>query len=227
MALVVKPNSYQNKKIKGDPNYFTKEIQHYFYALTALPDPWNLFLWEDEIAREWCIAEFSERVSQPPANPGTAWQIRAGVWAPFLVEGKFDYSYAERLHYNNNLNRIVEELGTNSDTRQAWLPIFNPDDVQHMGGKKRIPCSLGYHFMIRNGELSMTYIQRSADYFQHFGNDIYLAWLMLDYVHQLLLHGFELKVERGYLFHHIFSLHSYAKDWPKLAEGISKLSKHS
>ncbi len=224
MSLIVKPKSMQNKNIEGDDDYITKEIQHYIYTLTALPDPQNLFLFEDDVARQWCAAEFKERTSTMFMNPGDAWKIRKEVWTPFLnPHGHFDYTYSERLNQNNNLNRIVWELVENPDTRQAWLPIFTPDDVPRMRSIYRIPCSLGYYFMIRDGQLNMTYVQRSADLVQHFGNDVMLAWLMLTYVfNQLLLLGLDLQL--GNLTHHIFSLHSYKKDWDKLEAGISKLT---
>jgi len=218
MGTIVKPRSYQNKDISGNPDFITKELQMYVYGLVALPDPEVLFLFEGEKAKDWCLAEFQERIDFTGGiNPGEAWKIRQDVWEQFLVNGKFDYTYNQRLQFNSNLHLIIHELKRNPGSRQCWLPIFNPDDVGYLGGKKRIPCSLGYHFMVRDGKLSMTYVQRSADAVQHFGNDIYLAWMMKEWVAK------QINVEPGYLFHNIFSLHSYRKDWGKLKKGISKL----
>ena len=128
-----------------------------------------------------------------------------------------DYTYSERLHYQNNMGKIIEELKRNPDTRQAWLPIFHPGDTGRLGGRKRIPCSLGYNFSIRNGELNLTYIQRSADMVAHLGNDIHLAWMMKTYIAN------RVGVKEGYLDHFIFSIHSYKRDWARLESGISKL----
>jgi thymidylate synthase len=226
MSQIVKPKSMQNKDIEGDDDYITKEIQHYIYTLTGLDDPKNLFLFEDEAARLWCAEEFKERINTGQRNPGDAWKLRRKVWEPFLnLFGRFDYTYSGRLNYTENLALIIKELAANPDTRQTWLPIFWPEDVRKMRSDQRIPCSLGYHFMIREGQLNLTYIQRSADLAQHFGNDVMLAWLMMEYVtNQLLLLGVDIKI--GYLTHHVFSLHTYKKDWNKLEVGISKLANY-
>jgi len=226
MGTEVKPKSYQNKIIEGKDEFITKEIIMYNYALTSLPDSENLFLFEKETARRWCLAEFSERIDPGTKNPGYAWKIREEVWEEFLVNGMFNYTYSERLNHITsgtlsfipNLSRIINRLKEDPDTRQAWLPIFFPMDVAHIGGSARVPCSLGYHFIIRNGQLDMVYIQRSADAVLHWGNDIYLAWLMKEYVAN------RVGVKAGYLYHNIFSLHSYKRDWDKLKAGISHLA---
>jgi len=219
MGIIVKPKSYQNKKIEGLEEYETKEIMGYSYMLTDLPDPEVLFLFEGNTAKRWALEEFKERIMDKGfVNPGKAWKIREKTWLPFLTDdGEFDYTYNGRLHWNHNVLRIITELKRNPDTRQAWLPIFHPQDLHHLGGKKRIPCSLGYFFMVREGVLHLTYIQRSADAVAHFGNDIYLAWLMKEYIASKT--GFK----AGDLRHTIFSLHAYRKDWGTLEKGISNL----
>jgi len=215
MGTLVKPKSYQNKVVEGDERFYTKELRNYVYSLTRLPDKENLFLFEKTL--EWAQAEFIERIRfSGDINPGTAWKLRPDIWKQFLVDGKFDYSYNERLNWNNNLFRIEAELKRNPDTRQAWLPIFFPEDVEFYGGVKRIPCSLGYFFMVREGKLNLTYIQRSADAVKHFGNDVFLAFKMLEYMAR------RVGVEPDMLTHHIFSLHAYKKDWGVLEEGIYK-----
>lgn len=221
MGTIVKPKSYQNQNIEGKEEFQTKELRNYVYSLTRLPDIENLFLYGGD--HGWAQLEFVERVRvtmAEPINPGDAWKLRPEVWRKFLVDGKFDYTYNERLNWNQNLARVEAELVRNPDTRQAWLPIFFPSDVEFYGGKKRIPCSLGYYFMVRDGKLSLTYIQRSADAVTHLGNDIYLAFKMMEYMAR------RVGVEPDILTHHIFSLHAYKKDWKALAEGIYKLQSY-
>jgi hypothetical protein len=87
----------------------------------------------------------------------------------------------------------------------------------------RIPCTLGYWFVLRNGKLNMTYYIRSCDYVRHFRDDIYLAvrlqlWV-LQQVQQLALahadHGeYEpwLDVTPGTFTMHIGSLHFHEGD---------------
>jgi thymidylate synthase len=219
MGIIVKPKSYQNKVVEGDENFHTKEIQHYVYTLLSLKREEVLFMLEPTV-KEWADAEFEERVEVLPSdpNPGKAWLKRKKVWDQFRNDmGKFDYTYNERINANANLMRVKHELQRNPDTRQAWLPIFDPKDPTYLGGHRRIPCSLGYYFMVREGRLHLTYIQRSADAVVHLGNDIYLAWKMMEHVAK------ETGYEVGYLTHHIFSLHTYQKDWKILQNGISEL----
>lgn len=176
-------------------------------------------------------------------NPGNAWKIRKDLWEQFLVprevfnfrglnhkELMFDYTYNERLRYcplkdgsysHNNLSLVINLLINDHDTRKAILPIFSIQDVVNNDGSKRIPCSMYYDFLIRerNGEpyLNICYHQRSADLVSHFGNDVYLAWQMMDYVAD------KVGVKPGYLYHTIDSLHSYKKDWEKLKTSINEL----
>jgi thymidylate synthase len=214
MGQTVKPNSMQNKDIRADGDYYTKEIQNYVYTLTSLQRSEFLFVMTGQKSKDWADMEFEERVDYNFENPGHAWEHRSEVWSQFLnEEGKFDYTYNQRIR--QSLQEILYELSNNPDTRQTWMPIFNASDTHFFGGKRRIPCSLGYFFQIRQDQVNMTYIQRSADLVTHLGNDIYLAWQMMDWVARYLHR------KPGYLTHMIFSLHSYAKDWPVLEKGLS------
>lgn len=239
MGNIVKPKSYQNKNIEGNDDYITKEIICHQYCLTSLGDPKWLFM-ADNRSKEWVDKEFKERLHDPcgsstVVNPGEAFLIREDVWRPFLVNGKFDYTYNERLRYGwkdskgvNHTDRVWDvlkatkaELIRNPDTRQAVIPIYHPSDVQFIGGERRVPCSMYYDFLVREiggkKRLHICYHQRSSDIVTHFGNDVYLAWQLM------LWMANETGYEPGYLYHTIDSLHSYQKDWHILRESIDNL----
>lgn len=118
----VKPKTYQNKNIEGNEDFVTKEIICQQYCLTSLQDPTWLFFYSR--SREWADAEFQERIdtSSNPVNPGKAWELRKDLWEQFLVNGKFDYTYNERMVI---LPYTIQLLKSDSDTRKAVLPIFN------------------------------------------------------------------------------------------------------
>ena len=217
----VKPKTYQNKRIEGNEDFITKEIICQQYCLTSLGDPVWLFVFSH--SKEWADAEFQERIDiSDITNPGKAWELRKDLWEQFLVNGKFDYTYNERMVI---LPYTIQLLKSDSDTRKAVLPIFNgngEDDTLYYHGNKRIPCSMYYDFLIRqNGKgekvLHICYHQRSSDFAQHFGNDIYLAWRLMEYVAQ------EVGVKPGYLYHTIDSLHIYKKDWHFLSCNLEDL----
>lgn len=217
---IVKPKTYQNKDIEGNEDFVTKEIICQQYCLTSLQDPTWLFFYSR--SREWADAEFQERIDTSDIiNPGKAWELRKDLWEQFLVNGKFDYTYNERIiHVIKPLIRLLKD---DNDTRKAVLPIFNGDmdglDTDWYDGSRRIPCSMYYDFLIRqNGKgekvLHICYHQRSSDFVTHFGNDVYLAWRLMEYVAK------EVGVKPGYLYHTIDSLHTYQKDWDKLASSL-------
>lgn len=218
---IVKPKTYQNKVIEGNEDFITKELICQQYCLTSLGDPVWLFVFSH--SKEWADAEFQERIDiSDITNPGKAWELRKDLWEQFLVNGKFDYTYNERMVI---LPYTIQLLKSDSDTRKAVLPIFNgngKDDTLYYHGNKRIPCSMYYDFLIRqNGKgekvLHICYHQRSSDFTQHFGNDIYLAWRLMEYVAQ------EVGVKPGYLYHTIDSLHIYKKDWHFLSCNLEDL----
>lgn len=218
---IVKPKTYQNKVIEGNEDFITKELICQQYCLTSLGDPVWLFVFSH--SKEWADAEFQERIDiSNITNPGKAWELRKDLWEQFLVNGKFDYTYNERMVI---LPYTIQLLKSDSDTRKAVLPIFNgngEDDTLYYHGNKRIPCSMYYDFLIRqNGKgekvLHICYHQRSSDFAQYFGNDIYLAWRLMEYVAQ------EVGVKPGYLYHTIDSLHIYKKDWHFLSCNLEDL----
>lgn len=216
----VKPKTYQNKVIEGNEDFITKELICQQYCLTSLGDPVWLFIFSH--SKEWADAEFKERICWYDLNPGKAWELRKDLWEQFLVNGKFDYTYNERMAI---LPYTIQLLKSDSDTRKAVLPIFNgsgEDDTLYYHGSKRIPCSMYYDFLIReNGKgekvLHICYHQRSSDFVTHFGNDVYLAWRLMQYVAK------EVGVKPGYLYHTIDSLHAYKKDWTSLASNLEDL----
>lgn len=219
----VKPKTYQNENIEGNEDFVTKEIICQQYCLTSLQDPTWLFFYSR--SREWADAEFQERIDTSDIiNPGKAWELRKDLWEQFLVNGKFDYTYNERIiHVIKPLIRLLKD---DNDTRKAVLPIFNGDmyglDTDWYDGSRRIPCSMYYDFLIRqNGKgekvLHICYHQRSSDFVTHFGNDVYLAWKLMEYVAK------EVGVKPGYLYHTIDSLHSYKKDWKYLNTNLEDL----
>lgn len=237
MGTEVKPKTYQNKVIEGDDNMITKEEFCKQYCLTGLPDPEVLFLFTH--TKEWADAEFKERVSGKALNPGEAWELNKPMWEEFLVFGnfigtdhKFDYTYAERIstsvwcdfegigvdQHHTYLTAIIELLRKDPDTRKAVLSIFDPTlDSDNLDGSARIPCSMYYGFFIRNGQLNITYHQRSSDFVGHFGDDVYLAWRMMEYVAE------KVGVKAGHLIHTIDSLHCYKRDWHLLKTSVDDL----
>jgi len=238
MGATVKPKHYQNKNIEGKEDFVTKELICEQYCLLELPDPENLFIFMEEEAREWAEAEFQERISGECINPGEAWKLRKNIWEEFLVDGKFDYTYPERINQlvmydylpTTKLKAVIKLLKEDPDTRKAILNIYGSfydyhshvEDYDRLDGHARIPCSMYYDFLIRENQkgekiLNITYHQRSSDFITFFGTDVYFAWKLMEYVAD------KVGVKPGYLYHTIDSIHAYKKDWVKLKTSLSDM----
>lgn len=147
----------------------------------------------------WAEDHFKERISGKPLNPGNEYKN----W-PFYKrkpeddkfrteEEKFSHTYMERFwpksagvpepdHMVNHgirysfgdLQDVINLLKKDLTTRQAFLPVWFPEDTGCVHGQ-RVPCSLGYDFIIRNSKLHLDYYIRSCDYLRHLRDDIYMA----------------------------------------------------
>lgn len=197
----IKIDEYWNM-LKKEYNYIapTESITKY----KVIRDVLNLRLKED----------FKERVSED-VNPWKAWKIRAWVREEYLKDGKFEYTYSERIHYKD----IIEEIKAHPSSRQYVLNIWDRSDRFNLNGKQRIPCSLNYQIIIRpNWELNennqpiqcvnMIYNMRSTDFLTHFPIDIIQATNLLKLITSEIWNNYQI----GKLYFNSASLHLYHKD---------------
>lgn len=111
-----------------------------------------------------------------------------------------------------DLQDVVNLLAREPFTRQAFMPVWFPEDTGAVHGD-RAPCTLGYHFMQRKGKLHIVYYIRSCDLVRHFSDDCYLTarmvYWMLD---KLRADPAWSDVTPGVFMMHISSLHCFAND---------------
>lgn len=210
LGIHVHPKTYQDKYVADDPGFETMELQNYEFMLIN-PSSENI---KPFTIQPWADLEFEERITdttdKEKINPGKAWEARKDVWEQFIEPstGKFGYSYNERLWSSGQLNKIINRIKEDPESRQLWLSIWNPDiDIDKLGGVSRVPCSLGYHFMVREGQLNMTYLMRSNDFGTHFADDVYEAVKLLEYVSKKT--GYKV----GNFNYWCGSLHLFKKDY--------------
>lgn len=108
---------------------------------------------------------------------------------------------------------VVDLLAGDPYTRQAYLPVWFPEDTG--GGSKRAPCTIGYHFLMRDGKLDINYHIRSCDLYKHFRNDLYLTVRLLLWVlDKARSRNPDFKeVKPGHFLMQIGSLHLFKPDW--------------
>lgn len=203
LSIEVQPETMQDKYVADRPEFMTKELQNYSYTVQN-PD----YVLIEDANWDWVKAEWEERLIGG-LNPGRSWKERKDVWESFLERSeprypRFSYTYSERMG-GSHIEKVVDELRTHPHSRQLWLPVWYPND-ENRRGERRVPCSLGYWFVMREGALHITYVMRSCDFATHWSNDIALASLLLHHVAQRA----ELKV--GHFTQFIGSFHVYQKD---------------
>ena len=204
-ATAVHTQTMQNLQIADNPDYETKEIQAFEFCIINTDDKDTM----PQATLDWLRAEFIERVSPSFTNPGDAYRLRPEVWEQFLVEGKFEYTYNARIQWQ--IAPVLNELQLHPESRQAIIEVHNRRIDTEKMGKERIPCSMFYQFMVRDGKLDVIYVMRSSDFATHFQNDIWLA----DELRRYLAKALNLPIGKFIMF--VSSLHVYRKDWELLS----------
>lgn len=236
-SAALHPHRWQGVEVSKKPEMQMYEIVNHYISLLLTSE--NLDFYRDEVKPNlpWADDHFVERVCGEPINPGVEWANWPwGDSARKFIEdgGQFNHNYMERYwpkyagkgKFNGpiegirnkygDLDDVVALLLKEPDTRQAYLPIFFPEDTG-IGDGGRKPCTLGYHFMRRDDRLSIFYPMRSCDYVRHFRDDIYLTIRLLLWVMERLREKDPVNwssVRPGYYSMFISSLHMFKNDWP-------------
>ena len=175
----------------------------------------------------WAEEHFGERVGGLPLNPPPShvrWPFAQANNADHTQLGQFSHTYPERMwpkHAGDgfpdgiryplgDLEDVVQLLKRSPYTRQAYLPIWFPEDTGAVSNQ-RVPCTLGYHFLLRGDALKIVYYIRSCDFFRHFNDDVYMAGRLC----QWMAHAIGAKP--GRLVMHISSMHIFAPERGRVA----------
>lgn len=124
-----------------------------------------------------------------------------------------------------DLEDLVNMLANEPTTRQAYLPVWFPEDLAAATIEKRVPCTLGYHFIMRDNQLHIIYPMRSCDFIRHFRDDVYLTLRLLLWVLErcrMINPEFWNNVAPGTFTMHITSLHIFESDKHYLAKKVQK-----
>jgi hypothetical protein len=188
----------------------------------------------------WAEDHFQERVSGQPLNPPPSakeWPFAQKDNEDHKDQGQFSHTYPERywprfantpnvrvghqgIRYRyGDLKDVATLLFESPMTRQAYLPIWFPEDTGAVHAQ-RVPCSLGYHFMIRSGRLNCTYMIRSCDFYRHFRDDVYMTGRLMQWMTDVLAPHME--IVPGFLTMHIMNLHVFQPDVSRLKTDIRR-----
>ena len=226
-GTVVDAEHWQGIPTEGRPDMMTKEIVNLSFS-APIPETTEVLGYEVKPNLPWAEIEFQERVGGEAHNPHQSlpqWPWWRGQTDETMEEGEFTHTYSERFWPNTSgedpvgkikgiryrygdLDDVVNLLRRYPHTRQATFPIFFPEDTGavHDG---RIPCSLHYHFLLRQDYLSLWYPIRSCDAIRHFRDDLYMAGRLCQWILDEL--GWQ-DVKPGMLHFTAYSFHVHRGD---------------
>lgn len=236
-AEPVDVGQWQSLDIKGDSSKVTWELREASLVI-GMPASMSQAQSEYRPNLPWAEDHFQERVSGHPLNPPPSqawWPFAQQGHADHLKDGKFSHTYPERFwprHAGHgeswcypgdepmagirfeygDLYSVVERMQKNPYTRQAYLPIWFPEDTG-APDSERVPCTLGYLFMIRNNKLHITYHIRSCDFMRHWRDDVYMAVRLGQWIQGIMRENSQVPdLEMGELTMHIGSFHIFEGD---------------
>lgn len=197
----VATESWQGREANGKPDLVTHELLSVTMAVPLTKSTaFDLDHWRRDIQPHlpWADDHFAERVGGEPLNPGNTWHTwRHAASASSFLEGQkrqFNHTYMERFWpkyagmegvaerecrygirwWYGDLSDLVKLLVREPHTRQAYIPLFFPEDTGIADGGRK-PCTLGYQFILRDNQLHIYYPMRSCDFANHWADDCYLA----------------------------------------------------
>lgn len=144
------------------------------------------------------------------------WPKHAGLTPDGRVPVAFEAPKRQGIRFAyGDLGDLVNLLIKDPLTRQAYLPVWFPEDLGAAVESKRVPCTLGYHFIRREDRLHCIYPMRSCDFVRHFRDDVYLTVRLLLWILSVLQFRDRPSwgaVTPGTFTMHITSLHMFESD---------------
>lgn len=131
---------------------------------------------------------------------------RAKIWDRMHGgDDRVNSNYGWQWKRNDQLNKCIEQLKNNHDTRQAWISIYDGKEKDNY--QYDTPCTIGIGFRIQDEKLHMTVVMRSNDLVFGYGNDQYCFSKLQEMVAN------EVGVEIGTYTHFAQDLHIYERHY--------------
>lgn len=249
LAYEVDGKRWQSTDVSDKPEMKMREIFNTSFSVSLNHKDHREYQTDIGPNLPWADNHFEERVGGHPLNPGEQW--RNWPWSQSAdkfrskEDAQFSHTYMERYwpkvagdletaieseHHGirypyGDLIDLIDHLFANPETRQAYLPVWFPEDTG-VAHKERVPCTLGYHFFCRHGYLHCTYYIRSCDFVRHFRDDLYLSlrlqlWV-LDQLKGMVTTTDEdcnwQIVKPGMFVFHCVSMHCFENDYQAICE---------
>jgi thymidylate synthase len=116
-------------------------------------------------------------------------------------DGNVNSNYGWQAQRGDQLNKVVQMLEKNPETRQATISIYDGKEIDKYATDT--PCTYAVQFTILNGKLNMCVTMRSNDLWYGFCNDQYCFSELQRYV------AMRIDKEVGEYYHFAHNLHLY------------------
>jgi hypothetical protein len=229
-----------------DPNMLAYELYHVsqYFEVPVHMGAWEAMIkpnlpWAEDHFQERISGE---PLNPPPSEQ--YWPFAQQGNAAHKEDEKFSHTYPERFYPKHaeqicdvkgrctieehvsgrrgirftygDLSDLIEILVKDRMSRQAYLPVWFPEDLTAAREGKRVPCTLGYHFMVdRQNTLRTLYPMRSCDLVRFFRDDVYMAGRLAQHVAECI------GVELGEMTVMIANLHAFVGDGVFLNETMA------
>lgn len=132
---------------------------------------------QDYAEYEWCWYMNGNRDAKDIGE-------RAKIWNQMMVPGttEVNSNYGYFWKYNDQLNRVINDLKLNKETRRAIIVHYILHELDRY--KYDTPCNDVLNFYIKDDKLHMTVFARSIDLVFGFCNDQYTFAKLMEFVSQ-------------------------------------------
>lgn len=117
--------------------------------------------------------------------------------------GEVNSNYGNQWKRRDQLNKVINQLAYNPETRQAAISIYDGKEINKYSHDT--PCTYAVQFTIIDNKLCMSVYMRSNDLWYGFCNDQY----QFSELQQLVAE--KLNIQTGWYYHHAHNLHLYKK----------------
>jgi len=153
--------------------------------------------WQWYLSGDRNIAKLGELYGKVPA-----------IWKRMADKnGNVNSNYGWQWYRNDQLRKVINNLGQNHESRQATISIYDGKEIDDYANDT--PCTYAVQFTILNGKLNMSVVMRSNDLWYGFCNDQYQFSNLQMYV------AYELGLPVGTYYHFAHNLHLYNDKLPE------------
>ena len=133
-------------------------------------------------------------------------------------EGEVNSNYGWQWERKYQLDKVVAQLKSNPDTRQAAISIYDGKEIKDY--KYDTPCTYAVQFTVVKGKLNMCVVMRSNDLWYGFCNDQYQFSKLQEMVSKRI--GYDI----GTYYHFAHNLHIYNDKLPEQNTLTSRARKY-